>query len=273
MKLLHLIALLGASLGSHGVSAAAPLKVCLLEHNAPYSERAANSGFDLATANAVAVRLGRPLEVVWVANEEKITEIEDSDYPTQRLRKGACDVLFSVPGPARDSLRDMPTLALGKPYYGAAFELYGKTDEQRHEIRDLRGAPVAIQAATVAAFALHLVGAQPKTSFSPAQALTALATGEVEFALLWGPTASYQLTQHPAPGFGPVTHYVPPAALAWNEHLATREADAELRQALDTALAALMADGSLQKMATQNGLRIHPPFARTYTLGEMNNLR
>ncbi|MSQ68914.1 MAG: transporter substrate-binding domain-containing protein [Gammaproteobacteria bacterium] len=274
MKLSYAVILLWASLGSSGAaSAALPLTVCLLEHNPPYSNREANSGFDLATATAVAARLERPLEVIWVASTEKITEVEDSNFPVQRLRKGGCDVLFSIPGPARDSLRGMPTLTLGQPYYGAAFELYGKSGEQRHKLSDLHNSPVAIQAATVAAFALSLVGAQPRTFFSPAQALAALGKGEVELALLWGPTTSYQLAQHPAEGIGPVATYVPPAALAWNEHPATRAADASLRAALDAALAALVADGSLQKMATSNGLSLRVPFARTHSLGEMNNLR
>ncbi len=48
---------------------AAPLTVCLLSHNAPYSTRADERGFDLDTARAVAARLARPHEFVWTDNK------------------------------------------------------------------------------------------------------------------------------------------------------------------------------------------------------------
>ena len=256
-----------------GAQAAEPLKVCLLTHNAPYSDRASGRGFDLDTATAVAARLGRPLEPVWVSDGEKITELEDSDFPTRRLAKGACDVLFSVPGPPRDSLRGMPQLSLGAAYYGAAFELYGKAGETRNSLRQLRDVPVAVQAATVGAFGLRLVGAKIRTSLSAGEALGKLVANEADFALVWGPAAGTALALTPQPGAVPVANYTPPAALSWNEHAATRAADEGLRGNIDQALRALTASGELQAAAKAQGIPWHAPFAATYSLGEMNNLR
>lgn len=272
MRIRGRTALLALAIGANA-QAADPLKVCLLTHNAPYSDRASGRGFDLDIASAVAVRLGRPLEPVWVNNGEKITELEDSDFPTRKLAKGACDALFSIPGPARDSLRGMPELSLGQPYYGAAFELYGKAGETRHSLRQLRDAPVAVQAATVGAFGLRLVGAKLRTSLSAGEALGKLATNEAEFALVWGPAAGAALARQPEPAAVPVANYTPPAALSWNEHVATRNADETLRRAIDAALQSMSAKGELQAAARAHGIPWHAPFAVTYSLGEMNNLR
>ena len=250
-----------------------PLKVCALEHNAPYSVRKGETGFDIDTARAVAARLGRDVEMVWVPNAERLSEIDDNDFPVRKLAKGACDALFSVPGPARDSLREAPDLALGRPYYGAAFELYGRGGEQRATLRQLREAPVANQAASVAAFALRLVGARSRTFFEPGPALQAVASGEAELALLWGPAAEPLIASGAIPQVTRVAGYVPPPALSWNEHVATRAAEPALREAMDNALSALAADGTLARLAGKHGLPWHPPFEHTYSLGEMNTLR
>ncbi len=255
------------------VQASEALKVCLLTHNAPYSDQAAGAGFDLATAAAVATRLGRRLETIWINNPEKVTEIEDSDFPTRKLAKGACDVLFSIPGPARDSLRDATGLSLGEAYYGAAFGLYGRPGETRNRLRQLRDVAVATQAATVGAFALRLVGAKARTSFSPLETLQKVADGSAEVALVWGPAAGAALHREPLPGIAAVAGYEPPAALSWNEHPATRSTDTALRTSIDAALGGMAKDGELERLALANGVPWHAPFAKTYSLGEMNNLR
>jgi polar amino acid transport system substrate-binding protein len=269
--LVALFSLLAAC--SFSAAASEPLKVCLLTHNAPYSEQASNSGFDLATANAVAAEMQRPLEVVWVNNAAKVVELEDSDFPARKLQKGVCDVLFSIPGPARDSLRETPSLALGAPYYGASFQLYGAAGETRRELRQLRDVPVAVQAATVGAFALRLVGAKIKTCLSPEEVLRRAASHEAEMALVWGPAAGAVLKGQRDLSISPVAGYEAPAALAWNEHAATRGKDEALRSAIDAALAKLTSSGRLPQLATEAGIPWHAPFAKTYSLGEMNNLR
>lgn len=256
-----------------GARAAEPLKVCALEHNAPYSSRQSADGFDLATARAVGKKLGREIEVIWVANAARLSEIDDNDFPVRKLAKGECDALFSVPGPAGDSLREAPGLSLGKPYYGAAFELYGREGEQRGTLRQLRDATVANQAASVGAFALRLVGAKSRTHFEPGTALDSVAKGEAELALLWGPAAEPVLKAGGIAGVARVASYTPPPALSWNEHVATRTMDESLRTTLDAALATLAADGTLARLAETHGLPWRAPFERTYSLGEMNSLR
>jgi ABC-type amino acid transport substrate-binding protein len=251
--------------------AAAPLKVCVLTHNAPYTTQHPEDGFDLATARAVAAALKRPLEAVWVDNPEIIQEVEESDFPLRKLARGGCDALFSVPGPARDTLKGQDDLALGAAYYGAAFELIGPAGTPGN-LKALAQQPVAIQAQTIASFALAMLHARQKTYFAPLPALEAVARGDAHAALLWGPTAGWALKQHPDLALAVADGYEPPTALRWNLHTATRAKDDALRAQIDQALAALAASGELATLAEKYGMRVHTPFATTYTLGAINEL-
>lgn len=268
-------ALLALALALTGVgtcAAAPPLRVCALSHNLPYTDEATTGGFDLDVARAVAEKLGRPLEVVWSDNGEGLKEIDESDFPLHKLARGTCDVLMSIPGPARDSLKDAPGLVLGNAYYGAGFELIGPPGLSPR-LKDLQDKPVAIQAQTVASFALVMLHGRQHTCFSPAEALASVGRGDAAAALVWGPTAGFELARNPAQGLAIAQGYTPPAALAWNLHPATRGSDAALRADVDGALASLVADGALARLAKPWGIPLHAPFASTYSLTEINKLR
>ena len=267
-------ALCAAALCAWGMSAAAatPLRICALSHNLPYSARASDNGYDVDVARAVAAKLARPLATVWVDNPAALTEIDDSDYPVHRLQKGACDAIFSMPGPAGDTLKKTPALALGAPYYGAAFELIGPPGTPPY-LKALRDKQVAIQAQTVASFAIALLHGHQRTYFSPLAALEGVARGEASAALVWGPVAGWQLKQQPALALSIAEGYAPPPGLSWNLHVATRTEDEALRDTIDRTLAALSAEGSLARIAGQYGIPWRAPFAVTYSLTELNKLR
>ena len=255
---------------------AAPLTVCLLSHNAPYSTRADERGFDLDTARAVAARLARPLELVWTDNNPHIDEIDDSDFPLRKLATGACNVIFSMPGPASDTLRQNPKLVLGANYYGAAFELLSCDSAIPKGLRGLRGMTIAIQSQTVAHFAALMVKAKPKNYFSLDAALDGLRKHQTDAALLWGPTTGWRLsnvTRDADQACGFVSGYEPPAAVRWNLAVATRKDDEVLRKGIDEALTEISAKGELQAIAARYGIPLHAPFDRTYSLGALNDLQ
>ncbi len=251
----------------------AALKVCLLSHNAPYSTRDDESGFDLDTAKAVAAALKRPLALVWTDNNPHIDEIDDSDFPVHKLAKGACDVILSMPGPASDTLRDSPKLALGENYYGAAFELLSCDAAAPNRLRSLRGKTVAIQSQTVVHFAALSVKATPSNYFSLDAALEGLRKHDTEAALLWGPTTGWRLNNDKDKTCGFVAGYEPPAAVRWNLSFATRKDDEGLRGEIDAALMALKNSGELKAIAARYGVPIHAPFGETYSLRALNDLQ
>ena len=247
------------------------LRVCLLEDNLPYSSRQHGSGLDLETAKAVAEALQRPLAPVWIKNNTHIDEIEDSDLPTRRLSKNECDAIFSVPGP--DAVKDSPKLALGAPYYGAAFELIGRDSSTPTTLAALRENPTAVQSQTIANFVLNAHRAKMRTFFSTEEALSSVAKGEAVAALLWGPTAGWYLRNHPELKLFFVSGYEPLAVVRWNEHVATRKSEVALSEAIDKALAQLNESGALQPLLERYGVPFHRPFATTYSLAEMQKLK
>lgn len=252
---------------------AAPLRACLLANNLPYSSRSDVTGFDLDTARAVAGIIERPLEPVWSSNATEIEEIEDSNFPVRKLAEGACDVIFSMPGPGTETLGGASNLVLGEAYYGAAFELIGCAAEVPSRLRGLRGRTVAIQSQTVAHFALLTVQAQPQTYFAVAAALGGIANGDADAGLLWGPTAGWQIHKGATARCNFVTGYKPPAAVRWNLHAATRKADAELRLRIDAALLDLSTTVRLREIGASYGMPVREPFESTYSLGALNALQ
>ena len=254
-------------------SAPGALRLCALSNSLPYSAREGARGFDVAVAEALAQRLGKTLEITWTDNGEgRLQEIDESDYPLRRLAKNECDLLLSMPGPARDTLKEAPALALGQPYYGAAFELIGPPGTSG-QLKALRTKPVAIQAQTVASFAIAILQGKQRTFFSAQEALDGVTSGEADAALLWGPAAGWALKQSPSSTLAIAEGYEPPAALAWNLHAATRGKDEALRVEVDLALGELARDGQLASIAAAWGIPLHAPFATTYSLTEINKLR
>lgn len=247
------------------------LRVCLLEDNLPLSSMKENNGFDFDTAKAVAGLLNRSFVPVWAKNYTQIQEIEESDFPTRKLGRNECDAIFSMPG--ADAIKDAPKAELGAPYYGAAFELIGAEGATQKNLHSLGDAPVAIQAQTVANFVLSARKAKIRTFFSVPAALEGINKGEAQLALLWGPLAGWHLRNHPEAKLAFVTGYEPPAAVCWNEHVATRKTDTELRTQIDTALAKLTADGTLKTFMERYGIPYHTPFAATYSYAEILKLK
>ncbi len=249
----------------------AELRVCLLEDNLPLSSRKENTGFDLDTGKAVAEALQRTFLPVWVPNSTQIQEIEESDFPLRRLSKNECDAIFSMPG--ADALRDAQKVALGAPYYGAAFEFVSRDGTGPADLKALQDTPVAVQAQTIASFILSARKIKMQTVFSVDAALTSVSKGEAPVAFVWGPMAGWVLRSHPDLKLAFTVGYEPPVAARWNEHVATRESDTDLRTAIDAALGRLATDGTLKTLAERYGMIFRAPFATTYSAVELQKLK
>ncbi len=248
---------------------AGQLRVCFLALNQPFSREEDNSGFDVDVATAVAAEMGRSFAPVWVRNSDRITEVDESDFPLHRLQRGACDAIFSVPG--EDAVRGVDGLSIGRAYYGAAFQLVGREETLPSSVRELQQEVVAVQAQTIASFVLEALDATASTFFSAQEALEAVARREVGMAFVWGPTAGWHVKNNPEWRliFG---QKEPLVAARWNEHVATRQPDATLREDIDGALGRLRNVGELDRLAKRYGIPFHSPFDKTYDVMEMFKL-
>jgi ABC-type amino acid transport substrate-binding protein len=208
---------------------------------------------------------------VWVPNSTQIQEIEESDFPLRRLGKNECDAIFSIPG--EEAIKDAPKAALGVPYYGAAFEFVSRDGTGPSDLKALQETPVAVQAQTIASFILNACKVTMHTFFSVDAALMGVTKGETSVAFVWGPLAGWYLRSHPDMKLAFTTGYEPPTVARWNEHVATRQSDTELRAAIDAALGRLVTAGTLKTLAERYGMVLRSPFATTYSAAELQKLK
>ena len=247
---------------------------CLLTNNPPYSLQQDNGGTDLGadfdTAKAVAEAIGRSFAPVWIKNETRITEIDETDLPLRQLARGDCDAIFSAPG--EEAIKESSKLAIGKPYYGAGFELVGPADNAQPSLDTIGDKAVAVQAQTIANFMLSARKIKTFTVFSLEEAFQAVKTGQAGAALIWGPKAGAYLRAHPDLQLAISPGSIPPTVVRWNESVVTRQDDAELRQAVDEALGKLAESGTLKTLLEKYGVPAHRPFDSVYSFAEMQQL-
>ena len=246
-----------------------PLRVCLLANNLPFSTQQEEKGFDFKVAQALAKTLGRTLVPVWVKHDERITEVDESDFPLRRLSKNECDAILSVPG--WDAVGESPQVTLGLAYYGAAFELVGREGQTPASLQEVEQQAVAVQAQTIASFILESLKIPMQTFFSTEEALEALTRDEAELAFLWGPTAGWYAKNHPDAKLTFATAE-PLSVARWNEHVATRKEDEALRANIDAALTKLRNSGDLKTIAAHYGIPFYAPFKKTYDVMDMFKL-
>jgi quinoprotein dehydrogenase-associated probable ABC transporter substrate-binding protein len=219
------------------------LRVCADPNNLPFSD-AHGAGFENAIASLVARELGRRLEYFW--------QPQRRGFLRTTIQAHRCDVVMSVPSTFE---RVRPT----RPYYRSTYVFVTRRD--RHlDVRSfddsrLRGLRIGIQitgqdydnpppAQALAArqlvdrirgYTVYGDYSQP----SPQRAIVdAVAAGDVDVAIVWGPLAGYfAAREHPPLAVTPVApsdHDVP---FAFDISMAVRPDDAPLHDALDAALA------------------------------------
>ncbi len=240
------------------------LRVCFGDTDAPRADKASGKGFDMDVMAAVAKRIGRTLEPVWIEQEPKMTEVEKSDLPLPDLIKGRCDAVASIPGV--DALGGTGgQVELSKPYYGAGFEFVSKPDGPA-DLSQMKGKTIAIQFVTVGHMAMQALGLKWMGSDTPEGQIAALDAGEADAALVWGPALA-PLKRAPHAGT------LPMQALRWNQHVATRKSDAALTAGIDAALAAMASEGELAKLMQKHGIPVHAPFDSVFNQLSLINLQ
>jgi mxaJ protein len=227
-----------ALLVAAGAAAAPVLKVCVEPDNLPFAD-AAGGGFEGALARLLARDLGAALELVPVAQGPH-------GFVRSTLGEGRCDALMGMPAGADAVLTT-------RPYYRSTWMFVARAGGPSlasfddPAARSLRiGVPVVGEGwdtAPVAALGRRGVvdnlrrfpAARGEAAAAP---VAAVARGEVDVAVVWGPFAGWHarrqpvaLTLSPTPATdGGVPLTVPIAA-------AVRRGNAALRDALDAAIA------------------------------------
>jgi mxaJ protein len=230
--------------GGHGTAVARavpPLRVCADPNNLPFSNDQ-GEGFENKLASMLAADLGTTVEYTWWAQRR--------GFLRNTLKAGLCDVVMGLPS-------DLQQAETTRPYYQSTYVFVAPRERARHlrSLDDpaLRRLKIGVQmigddfANTPPAHALaargmtrNIVGfsvlgdyAQPNP---PARIVEAVARGEVDVALVWGPLAGYFARRSPVPlGLRPVPAVTDPPSLpfTFDISMGVRRGDHARRRQLD----------------------------------------
>jgi mxaJ protein len=225
--------------------AAPALRVCADPNSLPYSNRE-GQGFENHLAELIASDLGTQVSYYWYPQREKFFK--------KTLNSGVCDVVMGVPT-GFDKADET------SPYYRSTYVFVSRSDRQMHitsfddprlsELRigvyllgDSKDSTPPVYALTsrgitrnVAAYSIF--GNNFDESNPSAELIQAVANGDVDVAIAWGPMAGY-FARHSAVPLE-ITAVAadsqhPDLPLAFNIGIGVRTGDASLKQRLDAEL-------------------------------------
>jgi mxaJ protein len=219
------------------------LRVCADPNNLPFSNDR-EEGFENALARLLAREMGASLEYTWWAQRR--------GFFRNTLGAGLCDLVMGVPA-------DFGLALTTRPYYRSSYVFVTRRDGPRVRSLDdpvLRRVRVGVQligddgANTPPAHALaargivanvagYPVAGDYREANPPARIVEAVASGEVDVAIVWGPLAGYFATRQRVPlDIAPVPPERDPAALreSFDIALGVRRGDEALRRELDAIL-------------------------------------
>ncbi|MDB5578726.1 MAG: transporter substrate-binding protein [Bradyrhizobium sp.] len=267
-----------------------PLKVCLDENLPPLSAHrkgAPDSGFDVALAEAIAAKLGRPLQIQWFGS--KLDEDTSPALETNALLSdGRCALVGSyaltedslvVPGlktaklpdyEGRSSADRRRRVALGvltpsQPYIHAPLTviLGPKARDRRIDgIADLTGLRLAIESGTLGDAILmtfdkgRLIDSITHLVPGRQDLLGALESGEFDATLLDLRRFDAYRAARPDTKLAASGYYYPVGA---NRGYVGLDSDMALITAVNKALTELQAAGTMTTLATAAGLTYLPP--------------
>ena len=216
-----------------------PLRVCADPNNLPFSNEA-GEGFENELAQLIARDLDRPVEYTWLPQRR--------GFVRNTLGAGACDVIAGVPA-------GFERTATTHPYYRSSYAFVTRADGPAVRSFDdpaLRNLTIGLHAigddyANVPpALALakqglsdHIVGYTIYGDYSqpnpPAALIDAVARGDIDVAVAWGPLAGYFAERADVPlRVDPIASDEPGTSFAIA--MGVRRDDAALRDTLDAEL-------------------------------------
>ena len=233
------IALLAAACAAQ----AAPLRVCADPANLPYSNHA-GQGFENQIAKLVSRDLGRPLEYRWIPQRDKFFKA---------LSQGLCDMAVEAPV-------GLPDVRTTNPLYRSSYVFVTRRDRRirLHSLEDARLAKLRIGLASIGADSSSAPAAGPLAARGlmrnvtwyrlyqnyldanrPEIPIEAVAKGDVDVAIAWGPTAGYFAMKSSTPlEVTPISGALARAnGLAFDLAMAVPPGDATLAAQLDHIIA------------------------------------
>ena len=233
------------------------IRVCADPNNMPFSDRQ-GQGFENKLAELLTAKLGAKLEYTWWTQRKS--------FLANSLEQGRCDLVMGIPS-------SMSSVATTRPYYRSTYVFVSRKDRnlQVSSLNDPRfaGWRVGVQvvgdnyAPPAAALARrgitgNIVGFSLFGKYGeenpPRKIIDAVASGDIDVAVVWGPFAGYFAQREQAAL--DVVAVSPPTFLAipftFDISAAVRKGNDVLEQALNNAIEAESA--AIERILTDYGV-------------------
>jgi mxaJ protein len=230
-------------LATHASATDRPLiRVCADPNNMPFSNRQ-GQGFENKLAELLATKLGAKVEYTWWAERKSFTS---------SLEQGRCDLVMGIPS-------TLSSVAATRPYYRSSYVFVSRKDRglRVSSLNDSRfadwrvgvqvvGENYAPPAAALARRGItkNIIGFSLFGKYGeqnpPRKIIDAVADGDIDVAIVWGPFAGYFAQREPATldvvPVSPATFLAIP--FTYDISAAVRKGNDHLEQALNTAIQA-----------------------------------
>lgn len=230
------------------------IRLCADPSNLPFSSRdAAQPGFEVEIARAIAAAAGAEFSVHWFPTAREILMF-------RQLYDDRCDLLMGMPLSERFTA-DKARLLFTAPYYVMRQVVVSPAVGGIRSLDDLRGKLVGVQAMTLSDQLVHERGHNRKIYLNPEEMFTALVKGEVDAVVMESAFAGWLLRK--SPGFQTIEVNDPQRDLQIGA--AVRQADVELKQTVDRAIRQLEST-TVREILSRHGLVLAQAAAGTPTL-------
>ena len=164
---------------------AGPLRVCADPDNLPFSRsEGPERGLYVELAELVGAKLGMPVQYTWWYTHMQRRALRNT------ILVGDCDAVFALPANADYRTRGVQK---SRPFLDVSYALVAAPGFSATSLEALKGKRIALQFLSTPHIAFSmLTGYTTSTYRTPAEVFEALAKGEVDVGILWGPIAGYE---------------------------------------------------------------------------------
>lgn len=222
------------------------LTLCAHPNALPFASRhGAVPGFQVEIARALAKQLGVSLEQQWVVN-------------SFQYRRAGCDIVL-------DAIADRAALAevglrMSRPYHRSGVALAVEARSSVASLSDLgSGQRVGVQVGSMASMMLGKQGIKISPFAFEDEIMDALAKGEIDAAAVTPAAIGWFNRTHPDGLVRRIPAFEDDPNLNWNVAVGMVSPDEKLRQGVDAALEALLADGTLARIYANYDVELQPP--------------
>src|SRR5579883_150416 len=245
----------GAAIGLAGVAQARSLDairesgalgLCAHPNSLPFANKAGDPpGFQIELGNALARELGVSLRLDWI-----ITQYQ--------MRSAGCDIVLDVI--ADREAQGETRLKISKPYYRTGVALAVPSASQLTSFKSLgEHTKVGVLVGSMAAMTLGQRHVPTSTFGFEVDSLDALANHEIDAAAVTPTMASYFNLTHPDKAVRILDRDESEADLNWSVAVGMVRPDDAMRDAIDTALAKLRDDGTVERIYRRYGVTLQAP--------------